>query len=208
MKVVSALMVLLVVSICVGQDSNPSGVRPRIASPAQSPSQPATDRVKPATDKTQTPVSVSASQTPGSAAVLAAFERLLNGIRNVDVKAVTSVYWNSPQLVLFNNNGTVTKGWDQLRKNRESSYPKLADVKLVVRDVSVIMLGRDGAVVSCLWNQTQTNDGVPETASGRMTLVLRRTGAQWKAVHLHTSPDQEHPSEETPSPSPTPSPEP
>jgi len=208
MRIVPALLVLLVVSICVGQNSNPSGARPRTASPAQSPSPPAADTVKPTTDKSQTPVSVNAPQTPGSAAVLGAFERLLNGIRSADVKAVTSVYWNSPQLVLFNNNGTVTKGWDQLRKNRESSYPKIADVKLVVRDVSVIMLGRDGAVVSCLWNQTQTNDGVAETASGRMSLVFRRSGGGWKAVHLHTSPDKEEPSQETPSPSPTPSPEP
>ncbi len=210
MRIVPALLVLLAVSICVrGQDSNPS-VRPRTASPAQSPS-PATDTVKPATGKTasqtQTPSPVNAPQTPGSAAVIAAFERLLNGIRNADVKLVTSVYWNSPQLVLFNNNGTVTKGWEQLRKNRESSYPKLADVKLAVRDVSVIMLGRDGAVVSCFWNQTQTNDGVPESASGRMSLVFRRSGAEWKAVHLHTSPDKEDPPGETPSPSPTPSPE-
>src|SRR5690242_16661479 len=45
-----------------------------------------------------------------SEAVLAAFNKLLNGIRHADVKAVTAVYWNSPRLSLFNYNGTVTKG--------------------------------------------------------------------------------------------------
>ena len=103
------------------------------------------------------------------------------------------VYWNSPRLILFNNNGTVTKGWEQMRKNRESSYPDIKDVKLDVRDVSVTMLGRDGAVVTCLWTQSQTYKGIPETATGRMTLVFKRVGTEWKAIHLHTSPDKPDP---------------
>jgi ketosteroid isomerase-like protein len=156
-----------------------------------------------------------AVQAPGADTVLAAFERLLNGIRKADVKVVSGVYWNSPSLVLFNNNGTVTKGWEQMRKNRESSYPDIKDVKLDVRDLAVTMLGRDGAVVTCLWTQSQTYKGVPETATGRMTLVFRRVGRDWQAVHLHTSPDKEDPSRvlpseqsPTPSPSATPSPTP
>lgn len=126
---------------------------------------------------------------PGAKGVLAAFEELLDGIRKADVEAVMAGYWNSPQLVLFNYNGTVTKGWEQVRKNRESSYPNLKDIKLDVRDVRVQMLGRDGAVVMCLWTQSQTYREVPETVSGRMTLAFRRVGNSWKAVHLHTSPD-------------------
>jgi hypothetical protein len=151
---------------------------------------------------------------PGADTVLAAFERLRNGIVKADVKLVSGVYWNSPSLVLFNNNGTVTRGWEQMRKNRESSYADLKDVKLEVRDLAVTMLGRDSAIVTCLWTQSQTYKDVPETATGRMTLVFKRVGKDWKAVHLHTSPDKQDPSrmlpsEETPAmatPSPTPAP--
>lgn len=150
------------------------------------------------------------TEAPGSTAVINAFNALLDGIRKADVNAVTRVYWNSPRLVLFNNNGTVTKGWDQMKKNRESSYPDLKDVKLDVRDVSVIMLGKDGALVECLWTQSQSYKGQPETASGRMTLVFKKIGQDWKAVHLHTSRDKEDPSRilpsEQPSATPTPSP--
>ena len=153
---------------------------------------------------------VVSTQTPGSAAIVAAFESLLNGIRKADVKAVTNVYWNSPRLILFNNNGTVTRGWEQMRKNRESSYPEIKDVKLETRDLSVMMLGRDGAVVTALWTQSQTYKDTPETATGRMTIVFRRVGNEWKAVHLHTSPDRPDPSRllpsENPSPTPTPTP--
>ncbi|HEY6188356.1 MAG TPA: AtzH-like domain-containing protein [Pyrinomonadaceae bacterium] len=155
------------------------------------------------------------AKDPAAEGVIAAFDNLIEGIRRADVNAVTAVYWNSPQLILFNNNGTVTKGWEQMRKNRESSYPELKDVKIEVRDRRVQMLGRDGAVVTCLWTQSQTYRGNPETASGRMTLVFRRVGTTWKAIHLHTSPDAPDParilpSEQTnePTPKPTPKPKP
>src|ERR1051326_6452299 len=39
------------------------------------------------------------------------FDALIAGITRADVEAVTGTYWNSPQLVLYNNNGSVTKGW-------------------------------------------------------------------------------------------------
>ncbi|MCM3872745.1 MAG: nuclear transport factor 2 family protein [Pyrinomonadaceae bacterium] len=153
---------------------------------------------------------------PVGGTVMDAFDRLIDGIRKADVKLVSGVYWNSPSLVLFNNNGTVTRGWEQMRKNRQSSYPDIKDVKLVTRDLAVTMLGRDGAVVTCLWTQSQTYKDVPETATGRMTLVFKRAGKDWVAVHLHTSPDKQDPSrvlpsEESPAtttatPSPTPKP--
>lgn len=121
--------------------------------------------------------------------VIATFNALLDGIRAADVEVVTNIYWNSPQLVLFNSNGSVTKGWKQLRENRTSSYANLKDVKLDVRDLRVQMLGRDAALITCLWTQSQTVRGAPESASGRMTIVFRRLGGEWKAIHLHTSPD-------------------
>lgn len=153
-----------------------------------------------------------ASDTAGSDGVLAAFNKLLDGIRHANVNEVTSVYWNNPRLNLFNYNGSVTKGWEQVRKNRESSYPEIKNVKLDVRDVSVTMLGPGGAVVTCQWTQSQDYKGAPETASGRMTLVFKRIGNAWKAIHLHSSPDTPNPASIPPSeqqrPSPSPSPTP
>ncbi len=200
-------------AITAAQNSNSSQtVRPRTAAPAET--QKSTDVQEPASAQptarpTAAKPKVVASDTPGSQSVIAAFNSLVNGIRRADVKAVSNVYWNSPRLILFNNNGTLTRGWEQMRKNRESSYPDLKDVKLDVRDISITMLGRDGALVSCLWTQSQTYKGTPETATGRMTLVFKRVGKDWKAIHLHTSPDRPDPSrilpsEQVPAPSPNP----
>lgn len=122
-------------------------------------------------------------------AVRNAFEDLLGGIRNSNVDGVTGVYWNSPETLFYNNNGSVTVGWEQDRKNREARYPRTSNVKLEVKNVKVMMLGAGGAVVACQWTQTQEFDANPESASGRMTLVFRKIGKDWKVVHLHTSPD-------------------
>jgi ketosteroid isomerase-like protein len=179
----------------------PTGQQPTgTEKPAISPTSPQTTPRKPVV-------------TTASDGVLAAFNSLLDGIRHANVNAVTSVYWNSPRLTLFNYNGSVTKGWEQVRENRKSSYPEIKDVKLDVRDVSVTMLGRDGAVVTCQWTQSQVYKGAPETAAGRMTLVFKLVGNAWKAIHLHSSPDSPNPavvppSEQLPKSSPTPTPTP
>ena len=158
------------------------------------------------------PATTTGKNAPGSEGVTAAFNALLDGIRHANVDEVMDVYLNNQRLTLFNYNGTVTKGWDQVRKNRESSYPEIKDVKLDVRDVSVRMLGNNAAMVTCLWTQSQTYKGAPETVSGRMTLVFERTGTTWKAIHLHSSTDKPNPAvippSEQPRPSPSPSPSP
>ncbi len=135
-----------------------------------------------------------AAESASARAVRDAFDTLISGIRRADVGEVMGVYWNSPQLVLYNNNGTVTKSWDQVKSNRQSSYAKIKDVKLDISDDHVKMLGLGGAIVTARWKQTQTYDGKPETASGRMTVVFQNVGGQWKAVHVHTSPDRPDPS--------------
>ncbi|HKU72278.1 MAG TPA: nuclear transport factor 2 family protein [Pyrinomonadaceae bacterium] len=203
---VSLLFVLaLTCGVVVAQNSNSSTTteRPRTAN---------TNRAKPTpaqTEKTAAPKKQApAAEAPGSDGVLAAFNGLLDGIRHASVNEVMGVYWNNPRLSLFNYNGSVTKGWEQVKKNRESSYPEIKDVKLETRDVSVTMLSTTGAVVTCLWTQSQDYKGVPETVSGRMTLVFKRIGTAWKAIHLHSSTDTPNPAVIPPSERPAASPSP
>ena len=198
---VLALLVLMC-GVVVAQNSNSSTTtteRPRKSNTNRSQT-PAEAPAKPAAKKTTT----AAAEAPGSEGVLAAFNSLLDGIRHANVNEVMSAYWNNPQLNLFNYNGSVTKGWAQVKRNRESSYPEIKDVKLEVRDVSVTMLGTTGAIVTCLWTQSQDYKGNPETASGRMTLVFKRIGNAWKAIHLHSSPDTPNPAVIPPSEKPSP----
>lgn len=142
------------------------------------------------TEKTITTTApVATTQTAGEKGVRAAFERLVEGIRQVDVEKVMSVYQNSDRILFFNNNGSATIGWETMKANRESSYAKTKNVTLDITGLRVEMLGKDAAYVSCKWKQSQETSGKLETSSGRMTLVFRIIGKEWKVVHLHTSPD-------------------
>lgn len=205
-----AVLVLMCGAV-VAQNSNSSTTteRPRTSNTnrAKPTPPPQTEKAAPA-PKTAPKKLPATDDAPGADAVNHAFNDLLNGIRHADVNAVTGVYWNDRRLSLFNYNGTVTKGWEQVKKNRESSYPEIKDVKLDVREVTITMLGTSGAVVTCLWTQSQNYKGEPETASGRMTLVFKRIGTTWKAIHLHSSPDNPNPAAIPPSERPAASPSP
>ena len=214
---VAASVVCLCAVGAFAQNSNSSSVDPysapstrtrTIAPPKPSPTprtatKPATTQVTPSATPRASRNETAGGQTSPSGAVLAAFNALLEGIRNADAKAVTNAYQNTPRLLLFNYNGTVTKGWDQLKANREASYPNMRDVKLEVKDLRVTMLGTTAALITCQWTQSLTFNGTPETDTGRMTIVFRKVGKDWKAVHLHTSPDNPDPSRVPPSEQPT-----
>lgn len=197
---VIAAVVFLSAMLASAQNSNSSSTstnRTRTVEPQASPTPKAATKSTGAPSASQRPKSTEAASP--SSAVLAAFNNLLDGIRHADVPAVTGAYQNTSRLVLFNNNGTVTRGWDQMKQNRETSYPEMKDVKLDVKDLRVTVLGRDAALITCMWTQSQTFRGTPETASGRMTIVFRRVGNAWKAIHLHTSPDKPDPARVMPS---------
>lgn len=207
--------------VAAGQNSNSSDIQPEAIRPPQrertvappkpsptpkivtkSPTTQATPAASPRSPRTET-----TTQTGPTAGVLAAFEQIIEGVRKADVDLATGGYWNSSALVLFNYDGSVTKGWKQMRENRATSYPDITDNRLDVRDRNIVMLGRDGALVTCLWTQSRVFRGQPDTASGRMTLVFKRFGTTWKAVHLHTSPDKPDPARIPPSEQSTPRPD-
>ncbi|PYS88605.1 MAG: hypothetical protein DMF62_09280 [Acidobacteria bacterium] len=122
-----------------------------------------------------------------------AFDRLVEAIKQADAEKLLGVYENSDRTLFFNNNGTVTMGWAQMKKNREESFAKTKNVTLETTGVRVEMLSPTSAYVSFKWKQQQEYDGKLENASGRTTLIFKKIGKEWKAVHLHTSPDNPGP---------------
>jgi ketosteroid isomerase-like protein len=118
-----------------------------------------------------------------------AFERLADGIRQVDSDKVMAAYEKSDRLLIFNNNGSATIGWDNIKANLDASYPKIKNVTLDITGLRVEMLGKTAAYVSCKWKQSQEFEGKLETSAGRMTLVYKLIGKDWKVTHRHTSPE-------------------
>lgn len=128
-------------------------------------------------------------KTDPAKAVRDAFDRMTEGIKQVDAAKLMSVYDNNERTLFFNNNGSVTMGWTQMKKNRDESFAKIKNVTLEPTGVRVEMLGPTSAYVSFKWKQTQEADGKLESASGRTTLVFKLIGKDWKVVHVHSSPD-------------------
>lgn len=121
--------------------------------------------------------------------VKATFERLVEGINQVDYKKVMSVYHNDPKTLFFNYNGSATIGWQNMSDNRKASYAKRKNVNLEITGLRVEILSPSSAYVSCKWKQTQEFEEDLEQSTGRMTLVFKKFGKVWKVRHLHTSPD-------------------
>ena len=122
-----------------------------------------------------------------------AFDRLTEGIKQVDANKLMSVYDNSERTLFFNNNGTVTMGWTQMKSNRESMFAKIKNVTLETTGVRVEMLSPTSAYVSFKWKQSQEFEGKLESSSGRTTLIFKLIGKDWKVVHVHSSPDDPSP---------------
>jgi ketosteroid isomerase-like protein len=121
--------------------------------------------------------------------VRAAFDRLVEGIKQADAEKVMSVYENTDRTLFFNYNGTATIGWQNMMDNRKSSYADRTNVNLETTGIRVEILSPTSAYVSCKWKQTQEYKGELESSTGRMTLIFKKIGKDWKVVHLHTSPD-------------------
>lgn len=211
-KLFAAVSVALALAVAAAQNTNSqTAMSPRRPTNANTAADPAASPQEGEPQTTATPAPRSRSRRASAAAattqaggasaqaVRAVFDNLIKGIERSDVDAVMALYWNSPQLVIFNNNGTVTRGWEQVKSNRASSYPEAKEVKIDARDVRVHMLGRDGAVVSTLWRQSQEYRGTPETAAGRLTVVFRLINNGWKIVHTHSSPEAPDPARLLPS---------
>lgn len=121
--------------------------------------------------------------------VQSTFDRLVEGINQADVDKVMSIYNNDPKTLFFNYNGTATIGWQNMYDNRKSSYAKRTNVNLEITGLRVEMLSPTSAYASCKWKQTQEFEAKLEQSTGRMTLIFKKIGKDWKVLHLHTSPD-------------------
>ncbi|MBP7474951.1 MAG: hypothetical protein KA810_06795, partial [Pyrinomonadaceae bacterium] len=98
-----------------------------------------------------------------STGVRDAFDRLVDGIRQVDADKVLAAYDKSERLLIFNNNGTATLGYDNVKANVDATYARIKNVTLEITGLRVEMLGKTNAYVSCKWIQGQEFDGKLET---------------------------------------------
>jgi uncharacterized protein (TIGR02246 family) len=103
-----------------------------------------------------------------------------------DIEAFMTTYLDSPQLT-FMGKDSVTRGYRPvLERYRQRYASREAMGTLRFSELEVRLLGSDAALVLGKFQLTRTAAGGGD-ASGRFSLVLRKTAAGWKIIHDHTS---------------------
>ncbi len=102
-----------------------------------------------------------------------------------DPEAVVSLY--APDAILL---GTVSPvisiGTEAIRKY--FSMIKGSGNKNAIQERHTIVLGDNAVVVTGFYEFTRMQEGKPVPAPSRFTMVIAKTGGEWRIVHHHSSP--------------------
>ncbi|MBM3728305.1 MAG: nuclear transport factor 2 family protein [Acidobacteria bacterium] len=105
-----------------------------------------------------------------------------------DVEAFMQAYENTAETT-FLGKGGITRGYRPVLDNYRKRYPtREAMGTLTFSEIEVRLVGDTAAVVLGRFALARTVAG-GGPASGRYTLVLKRTQGAWKVIHDHTSAD-------------------
>jgi len=111
----------------------------------------------------------------------AALNRTLNG----DPAPMLALWTHGPEATVMHPDGARQMGPEEVRGAFEAWAAAVSAGRITPRDVSIRLVTSDVAVVSTV----ETGEGTigPETVrvESRATLVVRRDGAGWTAVHHH-----------------------
>jgi uncharacterized protein (TIGR02246 family) len=110
-----------------------------------------------------------------------ALSRNLNG----DASAMLELWTHGPEATAQHPGGGRHLGWDEVRGAWEAWAANVSGGRIEAEDIVVRLVSPDVAVVTGV----ERGEGTigPETiqVGSRVTLVLRREGREWKAVHHH-----------------------
>ena len=83
--------------------------------------------------------------------------------------------------------GEITRGWEAIRTSVDARVGSSANDKVTLGVVDVQALGQTYALAVAPFSATATTAEGDVQLRGILTLVLERTGSQWKLLHEHAS---------------------
>ena len=125
------------------------------------------------------------------------FETYLQSVKTADVTLASTVWLNSPDIVVVTPLGR-SEGWERVQRDLYVNFLQKAFLERDLRASNVhIRVNGDSAWLVFDWSFTaKLADGQPFTSKGRESHVYEKTGGGWRIAHLHYSgePPQTRPS--------------
>lgn len=118
--------------------------------------------------------------------IRAVMDRQVEAWNRGDVEAFMAGYVRSDELTFLGRAG-VTRGWQATLARYKRDYATAEKMgKLTFSELEFRMLGPDHALVLGKF-ELQRSEAAGGNASGRYTLVFRKTAQGWRILHDHTS---------------------
>ena len=116
--------------------------------------------------------------------------RFCQAMSGKDLDGVMSCLWNDSNLIVVLFDGTVYRGWDNVREAVGHLFGGFPSVRLDIDEVSHIPLGDGAAAVGTATYQLQGADGSTQRIVERWTDVRRKVDGRWVYVldHAHALP--------------------
>ena len=116
--------------------------------------------------------------------------RFCQAMSRKDLDGVMSCLWNDPNLIVVLFDGTVYRGWDNVREAVGHLFSGFRSVRLDINEVSHVPLGDGAAAVGTATFQLQAADGSTQRIVERWTDVRRKVEGRWVYVldHAHALP--------------------
>jgi ketosteroid isomerase-like protein len=111
----------------------------------------------------------------------------IGGMSRMDIDQVMSCFWNSPDLILVDYDGTVFHGFDNVRGAIEEMFGQCESLSLAIDEVSHVCQGESVFAVGTATYEMKTNEGISQKITERWTDVRRKVDGRWVYVldHAH-----------------------
>ena len=103
-----------------------------------------------------------------------------------DIEQLMMFRWNSPDLVDVFPDGTVYRGWDNVRQGLEQFFAGLEAIRIEITEVSYICSGDGVLAVGTLTNELQPKQGPVHQMTVLWTDFRRKHEGNWVIVYEHT----------------------
>lgn len=117
-------------------------------------------------------------------------QRFTSGMSKKDIEQVMNCFWNSPDVILVTFDGTVFRGFENIRRAFEQLFVQNESLRLDIDEVSHIPEGDAVFAVGTATYEMKTTEGISQRITERWTDVRRKVDGRWVYVmdHAHALP--------------------